>query len=451
MASINFYLKTPLKLDTLKELQVSYPKLNDDELGLMLKENRKYNKTIENKETIVYLFAHYYDKRIKWSTGEKVKPINWDAAKQRAKRDNSLNKRLNDLDSIVDDILKEFLRAGTIPSTEQVREKLVEATQPAQARQGLVNDYKTYLESIKGKCTAGTMRVKEQLVNYLTKYELIKRTKVEYRNIDEEFYTNFMEFLQTPYSSISKIALNNNTAGKQISQLKSFMRYAVKQNWTDNAIWQDFRVTSNKVDDIYLDKIEILQLHELNLSDRSGLSNARDLFLLGCLTGLRVSDFMQIRPDNFRVHDGMEFIVLTPQKTGEQVSIPLHPLVKAIMARNNGNLPRAISSQKLNQFIKEIGKIAKFDEVTQREYRIGAERMKAGIKKYERIKTHTARRSFATNLYLEGVPPMIIMKITGHKTESSFLRYIKISDAIVVSNVANSDFFKMAPILKQVG
>lgn len=43
------------------------------------------------------------------------------------------------------------------------------------------------------------------------------------------------------------------------------------------------------------------------------------------------------------------------------------------------------------------------------------------------ITTHTARRSFATNLFLDGVPAITIMKITGHKTEKAFLLYIKIT------------------------
>ncbi len=47
--------------------------------------------------------------------------------------------------------------------------------------------------------------------------------------------------------------------------------------------------------------------------------------------------------------------------------------------------------------------------------------------KWHLISTHTARRSFATDEYLAGTPPLTIMAITGHKTEKSFLRYMRIS------------------------
>ena len=44
------------------------------------------------------------------------------------------------------------------------------------------------------------------------------------------------------------------------------------------------------------------------------------------------------------------------------------------------------------------------------------------------MKTHTARRSGATNMYLAGIPTIAIMKVTGHKTEREFMKYIKITE-----------------------
>jgi integrase len=43
----------------------------------------------------------------------------------------------------------------------------------------------------------------------------------------------------------------------------------------------------------------------------------------------------------------------------------------------------------------------------------------------ELISSHTARRSYATIMFKLGVPTMLIMSATGHKTESSFLKYIR--------------------------
>jgi integrase len=72
----------------------------------------------------------------------------------------------------------------------------------------------------------------------------------------------------------------------------------------------------------------------------------------------------------------------------------------------------------------------------------GGKRQEVTYKKYEKIQTHTARRSFATNAYLSGIPAISIMKITGHQTESVFMRYICISNEENALKMSDSDFFK---------
>ena len=57
----------------------------------------------------------------------------------------------------------------------------------------------------------------------------------------------------------------------------------------------------------------------------------------------------------------------------------------------------------------------------------GGIRVTQQLPKYELITTHTARRSFATNQFLLGVPSITIMAMTGHRTEKSFMKYIKVT------------------------
>ena len=46
------------------------------------------------------------------------------------------------------------------------------------------------------------------------------------------------------------------------------------------------------------------------------------------------------------------------------------------------------------------------------------------VPKYTQIMTHTARRSGATNMFKAGIPATSIMKITGHRPEPNFFKYI---------------------------
>ena len=107
--------------------------------------------------------------------------------------------------------------------------------------------------------------------------------------------------------------------------------------------------------------------------------------------------------------------------------------IKEILKKYDGKAPEPISNQKMNDYLKELGKLAEIEDdiiITQTK---GRKRQSETFKKWELITTYTARRSFATNAYLQNVPTISIMKITGHRTEKSFLKYIKISHPDQVS------------------
>lgn len=92
-------------------------------------------------------------------------------------------------------------------------------------------------------------------------------------------------------------------------------------------------------------------------------------------------------------------------------------------------MPHAISEQRLNDYIKEICEEAEITEMVEgAKMNPETKRKEKGIyPKNELISTHTARRSFATNLYGK-IPNYAIMAITGHTKETTFLKYIKITD-----------------------
>lgn len=59
-------------------------------------------------------------------------------------------------------------------------------------------------------------------------------------------------------------------------------------------------------------------------------------------------------------------------------------------------------------------------------------------------KDPTAHRSGATNMYLAGIPTIAIMKITGHKTETEFMKYIKITEEQTALELMNHPYFSGA-------
>ncbi len=95
----------------------------------------------------------------------------------------------------------------------------------------------------------------------------------------------------------------------------------------------------------------------------------------------------------------------------------------------------------MNKYIKEVGKLAELNElVTVSKTRAGQKEVRT-LPKYSLITVHTARRSFATNLYLAGMDTLTIKKMTGHHTEKSFLKYIRVSEEENASRAALHAFF----------
>ena len=94
---------------------------------------------------------------------------------------------------------------------------------------------------------------------------------------------------------------------------------------------------------------------------------------------------------------------------------------------NSNSLPKSCVNQTMNKHLKEIGKLAEINGNFLKVRTKGRQRIEQSFEKYELITTHTARRSFATNMFKRGVPSRVIMKITGHRTEKAFSTYIKVS------------------------
>jgi integrase len=108
--------------------------------------------------------------------------------------------------------------------------------------------------------------------------------------------------------------------------------------------------------------------------------------------------------------------------------IPLHPIVTDILKENGGVLPHVKCNQVFNRYVKEVCELAGLTEGVILRENVAGKFVVRSLKKCEAVSSHTARRTFATIAYFDWkVPPVLIMKITGHRTEREFFKYIKIS------------------------
>ncbi len=205
-------------------------------------------------------------------------------------------------------------------------------------------------------------------------------------------------------------------------------------------------------DSIYNTQAELDKLFEHDFGDKVTLGKARDLYLIGCYTALRVSDYSRLSLNHLTELEGeMVFGIYPVKGKNNKVYIPAHPVVLKILEKYEGRAP-SISEQDLNKFIKlAAAHIGIDNDETVLEF-VGGVEKEFTYKRYELISSHTARRTGATLMYLAGLPIKSIMFITGHKTETNFMKYIRVTKEQEAIRMARSAFFRpRAALLELTG
>ena len=255
-----------------------------------------------------------------------------------------------------------------------------------------------------------------------------KHLRDEFTIFDERFEQLFIDWAYTSKN------YRQNTIPATFSVLKVWLNAARAENLIESEVYKKYVSKGTDVDNIYLTKDEIERIYRLDISSliskgeidkKSQIEITRDLFVIGCWTGLRRSDLNRLEKALFDIKK--ETITIITEKTSEKVSIPMHPYVKELYQKYNGKFPKLTDKASTNKHLQEIGRHAKIDDDVLVKENVGGKIVSHVFKKYQMIKMHTARRSFATNLYLDGAPMLSIMKLTGHTTEINFLKYIKIT------------------------
>lgn len=255
-----------------------------------------------------------------------------------------------------------------------------------------------------------------------------------------EVYEQFVQFcIKKNYSP--------NTIGRHIKNLKTIMKASREEGLHNNTEIDrpGFKVLRVPVQNIYLTEEEIRRLFELNLTGTDELY--RDVFLTGCYTAQRFGDYSRINPEMIReLPKKRKAIELIQQKTGAKVVIPIRPELDHILKKYGYLLPKTWE-QKVNDRIKVIAEDAKITDPVPLEQSRGGLTVNSTVNKCELIKTHTARRSGCTNMYKAGIPPIEIMKVSGHKTEKEFMKYILIDEEETAERLVSHPYFNQ-PVLK---
>jgi len=397
----------------------------------------KYNYYLKDnnalKETSIFLYIRWNNTLLKYYIGETINPKHWNKENREADSKNfpeapELNTRLEKCLSKAKNVFRRYLNDNnqTPPEKAILKELLdIEFEKTVKIKHTLFSYYQQFINDSKNTKTEKTVQWYENSLEKLKDYSKKKKVDVDFNTIDMTFYNSYIDYLT------NECSYRTNTIGKHIQNLIAVLNAAVESNLTTNLQFKQrkFKKLTEVSMQIHLTEDEVQLMYDLDLSENKRLERVRDLFIVSCCTGLRFSDFSKIRRENIK--NG--FFYLNISKTQQHIVIPIHPFVTEIMNKysdNENNLPKAISDTKMREYLKELGEmIPELHDYYLKTYKLKGEVVTEKIKKYKLIGTHTGRRSFCTNEYNDknGVDTYTLMAISGHKTEKSFLIYIKTS------------------------
>jgi len=285
----------------------------------------------------------------------------------------------------------------------------------------------------------------KRLLVLFTEFQKDKNYKVT--QLDKMVFDSFKKWLlgEKEYSATYSL--------KKLSDLKTVCKDARSNGVEASTELNDIKTKQvatyeDDMEVVILTSLEIEKIENATLT-RDALVNARKWLILAVFTGQRGQSLTtRIKKENFERY-GTDLVIKIRQKKGNKsVIIPVLPKVKEIY--ENG-MPYTISLTKLNKHFKEIGKIAGLNEPTMgRIIEVDIKGKKRGVKKlrpkYQYISTHIGRRSFASNHYGK-IPTPIIMRVTGHSKESTFLGYINQTDDSHVDTFL--DYYKAEELKEQ--
>lgn len=291
-----------------------------------------------------------------------------------------------------------------------------------------------------------------------------RKHRFTWHMVNREFVTKFLAYMEKQGYMVT-------AQNKYLVTLRALVGYAyadgIHNNDRATKCFSKKKIEErDKAAEIYLTEAELQALYEMPLN---GLHDqVRDIFLVGCYTCQRVSDYNNISKDSFTTTaKGTPIIRLIQQKTRTEVKIPImNPNLQAICEKYNYNIPSVIDVI-INRYIKQILKVLSEKvpslalkvptKLTMKQKqnlangKIEIEHNEKGevvMPRYNCVTTHTARRSGITNMYLSHKYTIVqMMHVSGHKTQKTFMDYIKLSsDEIAdeidaIANGPKSDVF----------
>ncbi|UKJ08074.1 site-specific integrase [Solitalea lacus] len=366
----------------------------------------------------IYMIFQHRGKRFKHFTGLKVPEENWDSQKQQVVELNGNTDRWNStlemqkikLLNASHHVLQDHKDADVQEIKEAFYRDLFKSGSEffAELANFIDESRKTKKES--------TVFVYETLIKDLKLFEDADDYRISFHNLNSEFYIAFTRFLEKTLNN------TNNTISKKIKALKAFLHYASDKKLMQTAEFEAFGTKTIESPKLSLTDSEVERLYTLNLSLNKELAVIRDIFMFGCVTGLKYSDIIKLKVDE--VTDGKLLII--NQYTFIKTRIPMNNYAQFILKKympEKGYCFPFVQNVYANKHLKTLGKMAGIDAPITVSVHKGDKIIEKQKPKYELITTDTARYTYAALSLRAGMRPELLIQVLGQKTINALLEY----------------------------
>ncbi len=394
----------------------------------------------ENSKTPIFADVNYRHLRVRISTGISIETIHWDKNKQRVSHkcfDHTLiNNKLRTVELRIMSLINEIKINERDLNLNEFREEIQFIIKPNKYSKIKLNkedEKQDFLRIFKEWIVMrgySKMYNESTIVGYDNTYDTIKKYcemtnySLRFDNFNKDFYVKFYSYL------MNDLKMKEITIGSKLKHLKTFIRELINEGKILNINISFIKIVKEASEDkIALDDEDIQKLRDYK-PDTKKKDQVRDLFLFQIFTLQRMSDLFAISKNHLDLNNNL--IRIKQIKTGKEVNLPLLDIHLEILKKYNFILPK-ITESKYNLLIKEVCKEAGLTDEIMIYQKDGKKTILSKFKKYEKVSSHTARRTGITLCIRKKMPFEEVMKLSGHTTMQSLEQYIKISQNEAIS------------------
>lgn len=260
------------------------------------------------------------------------------------------------------------------------------------------------------------MKIQEKILKkgtYKQQISVLKKVK-SFKN--PLFFSSITEKYLSELTAYLKHDLQNqkNTIATTLKSIKKYLHIAEKQGFTTPLKWNDIKNRQSRGDRTFLTESELNRLNDFYNSTFINITqkNILQRFLFSCFTGLRISDILKLKRENFIENT----LVFSMEKTGILTRIPLNESSKRFLTKNI--FEGSYTEQHINRELKEIMKVC-------------------GITK--KVTFHVARHTFATQFLLNNGNVVKLQQLLGHSEINTTMIYVHITNELLNDQVFNLD------------